>query len=1554
MKEVRGATKAMREKHHLENHAVYAEWCPVCVSAKGSGTQHRRRIFDSEAEKEGPRIFSDYFFMSTEEGGSKPMLALKFSRSGRMAATQLERKGVAAYGVKFFGRFIQQTGVRRFINLSDGEPAMKALKEASAQSNPHVEAISRETPVGDHQANGSIESAVRQLKSQMRALRLGLERRLGKVLAEDDPVLCWIATFAGDIIARYRKGSDGKTPWQRETGRRWAGEALEFGEKLFIKEAKERGGVAKKDWEPRLLEARYVGQHARTGVIMGLTSEGVVFGRLGRRVPEKERWSLEGWDSLRGVPWDMNPTGREQPRVVVEAQPGGAETIHVVRREVLPAVSRGEEGEGQSSKYEPLHREFYVTKGDIERFGPLEGCRACEHIKSGKPGRSKYTHSEACRERITGKLVEENSARVEAYMMRYAEKEEKKPKRRLGEDENTEEERPGSPKIPKEAPPKPAEKRGAEVSSDELREASTREREIHEQEREREEEEASAYHRSRQMMLERDAGRSAQREEEDRRERDAGRSAQREEEDRRERDAGRSAQRGEESRGERDAGGSAQRKEEGRGEREAGSTAQEQVQRRGEILTQASSAAVGPAPLQADLRLPPEVAQEPRRDVEDIIASMSLEVDPLINTIGSSDLGTQKHEMMELASLRIEHHNRQPEEEMLNDQELEELTAIMLELCSVDLVELFSPKRFVQQASSYGLRPGFAVDLCETKPYGRHKGEYWDLSKDSDVVELEQMIGYERPWLLTGSPPCTAFSSLQKISLHKRDPHLVRQERMHAEKLLEVAVHFYELQRSQGRFFLHEHPHGCDSWSHPLMIELQRKPGVFTVTSPMCCWEARLPGDEIGYIYKPTKWVTNSPRLAQALDRECTNKYEDRLLHRHTRLIGGVAHQAQAYAPKLVVTVLKAMRDEAKDQGWINSVDTKYGGPVPTDYLFSQNDGNDEQEVMEQYDTVTGEQLPPDLVAQGKKEEIAWTRSIGLYTKVPRSDAVKRGAKIIPVKWVVVNKGDAEHIKVRCRLVAKEIKAKTKEALLAHELFAAMPPWECIKSLFALMLCDHDHDEDMEIAVFDISRAHFMADMDRELYVEVVEEDRDENDGDIVGRLNKSMYGCRTASANWMRDWQALLGSVGCTVGTANPALFHDASQGVRGAVHGDDFVVLGRPRALKMIGDTLRTKYSVREAHRLGFRSGCERSAVILNRVVSLGHDAEGRRQIVIEPDFRHVQLVLQDLGLDKENTKSLTTPTIKIDEMEVERRKLEQPLDRSMTTTYRSCVMRLSFLSQDRADLGEPVKTLARQMAKPTQGSMQDLKRVARYLRYKPSMGLIFTEQKMPRYLDIYVDSDFAACKRTRRSTTGMVVQLGSSTIKASSNMQTSVGLNVSECEYYALVHGASHGLGLQAYLKDLGFDFAIRIYSDSSSARALSNRKGLGKQRHVQTRYLWLQERVALRHLEVKKIATKENLSDILTKSCNRETLERHCTSMGLKEVSPHRLQKKALGSKVAGSSAPRSKDQVIAGSLASLKTTQSDATSAHPEPRRGAELPSAHVETALSGASIAGSK
>ena len=98
-----------------------------------------------EQEQYGPIIYSDFFYMS-EGGVSTPMHALKFSRSGKMAATALEQKSLPQYGVKFFAGFIHQTGVRMFINKGDGDPSMKASKEAAAKAPEGVESISQESP----------------------------------------------------------------------------------------------------------------------------------------------------------------------------------------------------------------------------------------------------------------------------------------------------------------------------------------------------------------------------------------------------------------------------------------------------------------------------------------------------------------------------------------------------------------------------------------------------------------------------------------------------------------------------------------------------------------------------------------------------------------------------------------------------------------------------------------------------------------------------------------------------------------------------------------------------------------------------------------------------------------------------------------------------------------------------------------------------------------------------------------------------------------------------------------------------------------------------------------------------------------------------------------------------------------------------------------------------------------------------------------------------------------------------------------------------------------
>ena len=63
----------------------------------------------------------------------------------------------------------------------------------------------------------------------------------------------------------------------------------------------------------------------------------------------------------------------------------------------------------------------------------------------------------------------------------------------------------------------------------------------------------------------------------------------------------------------------------------------------------------------------------------------------------------------------------------------------------------------------------------------------------------------------------------------------------------------------------------------------------------------------------------------------------------------------------------------------------------------------------------------------------------------------------------------------------------------------------------------------------------------------------------------------------------------------------------------------------------------------------------------------------------------------------------------------------------------------------------------------------------------------------------------------------------------------------------------MGIQSHYQDWMIDVPIQIYSGSSAARNVATRRGIGERlRHLQTRHLWLQSRVALGHLKLDVVA------------------------------------------------------------------------------------------------------
>ena len=215
-----------------------------------------------------------------------------------------------------------------------------------------------------------------------------------------------------------------------------------------------------------------------------------------------------------------------------------------------------------------------------------------------------------------------------------------------------------------------------------------------------------------------------------------------------------------------------------------------------------------------------------------------------------------------------------------------------------------------------------------------------------------------------------------------------------------------------------------------------------------------------------------------------------------------------------------------------------------------------------------------------------------------------------------------------------------------------------------------------------------------------------------------------------------------------------------------------------------------------------------------------------------------------------------------------------------YRAVTARLNFLARDRPELQFSVKEACRCMSAPTVAAWTRVKRIGRFLINAPRAILVFKRQPLPRVLTVWCDSDFAGCRSSRKSTSGGALVLGGHALRTYSSTQRVISLSSGEAECYAMIKGASVGLGAQSMAQDLGLQVRVELKTDSSAAKGMALKRGLGKAKHISVCYLWLQERLARKELQVHKVSTLENRADLVTKVLSRERLLELAQQLGIR--------------------------------------------------------------------------
>jgi len=349
------------------------------------------------------------------------------------------------------------------------------------------------------------------------------------------------------------------------------------------------------------------------------------------------------------------------------------------------------------------------------------------------------------------------------------------------------------------------------------------------------------------------------------------------------------------------------------------------------------------------------------------------------------------------------------------------------------------------------------------------------------------------------------------------------------------------------------------------------------------------------------------------------------------------------------------------------------------------------------------------------------------------------------------------------------------------------------------------------------------------------------------------MYGTRAAADGWQQEYSGFLRSIGFVQGSACPCLFVLSERQLVLSVHGDDFTTAGPKCELDWFERLLEETYELKKGGRLGPGAKDTKELTILNRVIRWTDMG-----LEYEADPRQAERFLEGLGLD-DGCKSVATPGQKL---EIDALKEDKSIPADEYSVFRALAARSNYLAQDRIDLQFSAKEVCRFMSSPTVASQGSLKRLGRFLLGHRRVVYKFVFQRADQ-IDVYSDTDWSGCPRTRKSTSGGCIMLGQHCLRTWSSTQPSVTLSSGEAEYYGLVKAAGAGIGHQSLMADLDVQLPVRAWTDSSAALGIASRSGLGKLRHLETHTLWLREKVRTGAITVRKVKGECNPADIFTK-------------------------------------------------------------------------------------------
>ena len=194
-------------------------------------------------------------------------------------------------------------------------------------------------------------------------------------------------------------------------------------------------------------------------------------------------------------------------------------------------------------------------------------------------------------------------------------------------------------------------------------------------------------------------------------------------------------------------------------------------------------------------------------------------------------------------------------------------------------------------------------------------------------------------------------------------------------------------------------------------------------------------------------------------------------------------------------------------------------------------------------------------------------------------------------------------------------------------------------------------------------------------------------------------------------------------------------------------------------------------------------------------------------------------------------------------------------------------------RPDIQHAVIQIARFVSNPQPAHWQACKRILRYLRGTPSLGLTFgrlSKGVKPSEPMAFSDASWGNDLGDRRSTTGVVVKMNGGAIIWTSRKQKCVAQSSTEAEYMALGDATKEILWLRQLLTEMmhPIDGPTPLVGDNEGALATAKHDAHhSRMKHIDIKHHFIREHVACGDIKLIWVPTQKQQADILTKGLGK---------------------------------------------------------------------------------------